>query len=195
MNKSGLNFKVDGEGPQAGIWQPDVSPDEYLTHSGSIVELAANGPLVLEELPFERGNDPLADSCLEKLADFLFSPASEYAPFKSGFKQRAVVLDDSDFFHFVKYSTEVEPHNRIDDDKGTVDEKTGVWYTEYLPSESILFSPLFIGKPHIQNNAFPSPAEVGPFIRKLDGQRTWIGGDRTTGKGQVMMHLLKNQEG
>lgn len=174
-------------------WNPNVSINEYSAHSINIVKISEAQPctMLLEEWPFKQQVETDSEKCLEKLADYLFPTTPEYLSFKTDFIKRAVVLNDSDFFHFVQYSTEVEPHNRIGD-KGTVDEKTGVWYTEYLPSESILYSPLFIGCPHIINNVFSNPTDVKTFIDKLDGQRTWLGGDRTTGKGRVMMHLLKS---
>ena len=185
-----IDDKADGK-PDGKPFSPDVPVNTYLARQENRVKLNDNGTLVLEELPFSHGDDPNAGPCLEKLAEMLFPDAPEYGPFKNGFPERAVILSDEDYFHFVRYATEVEPHNRIDDKTGTVDESTGVWYTEYLPSESILYSMLFIGPPRIQIDAFQNAGEVKTFVQKLAGQRTWMGGDRTTGKGRVMMHLLK----
>ncbi|MCF8090690.1 MAG: type III-B CRISPR module RAMP protein Cmr4 [Desulfotignum sp.] len=176
-------------------WYPSVPVDCYQAHSDTILQLSPNGSMILEELPFEKhGGEPSIDGCLDEIAARFFPSADEYAPFKDNFPKRVAILNDEDFFHFVKYATEVEPHNRMND-KGTVDETTGVWYTEYLPSESILYSTLFIGEPHIQNNGFQNATEVKTYIQKMNGCRTWIGGDRTTGKGRVMMYLLKELEG
>ena len=173
------------------IWRPSVSTNRYLSHTNSIVKISPNGLLILEELSFEQQNTDNPDQCLESLSDALFPGTLEYIPFKSDFPKRVVILNDTDYFYFVRYSTEVEPHNRIDD-TGTVDENTGVWYTEYLPAESILYSSLFIGQPRIQKDVFnDDAAKVKIFIEKVDGKRTWLGGDRTTGKGRVMMHLYK----
>jgi CRISPR/Cas system CMR subunit Cmr4 (Cas7 group RAMP superfamily) len=150
--------------------------------------------LVLEEFPFEK-NENNVDSFIEDLANRLFPLTKEYHSFKKDFIKRAVILNDEDFFYFAKYATEVEPHNRIDETTGTVDKMTGVWYTEYLPSESILYTCLFMGKPHIQLENFDDFNDVDKvkeYIHVLDQQRTWMGGDRTTGKGRVMMHIMKD---
>lgn len=187
-------LKVKGDNGKAELWDPFVIGNSYLAASDSLVQLAQGGVMVLEELTFEKSDSgPNIDVQLKTLADMLFPEAAEYAPFKNAFSKRAVILNDQDYFHFVQYATEVEPHNRIDDITGTVDERTGVWYTEYLPSESILYSALFIGKPRVQIDAFKDAGEVKAYIEKLNGQRTWMGGDRTTGKGRVMTHLLKEQ--
>ncbi|MFH1930162.1 MAG: type III-B CRISPR module RAMP protein Cmr4 [Pseudomonadota bacterium] len=192
VNKEILKVS-DGNGG-GKIWRPRVSTNRYLSHTDSIAKLSAEGLLVLEELPFKlQDTDDNPDRCLELLSDALFPGAPEYIPFKSDFPKRVVVLNDTDYFYFVKYSTEVEPHNRIDDTTGTVDEKTGVWYTEYLPAETIFYSSLFIGSPRVQKDAFKDAAGVKAFIERVDGKRTWLGGDRTTGKGRVMMHLYKKE--
>ncbi|RLC26370.1 MAG: type III-B CRISPR module RAMP protein Cmr4 [Deltaproteobacteria bacterium] len=176
------------------IWRPSVSINRYLSHTNSIVKISPNGLLILEELSFEQQNTDNGDQCLEFLSDALFPDTPEYIPFKSDFPKRVAILNDTDYFYFVKYSTEVEPHNRIKD-TGTVDENTGVWYTEYLPAESILYSSLFIGQPRIQKDIFnDDAANVKIFIEKVDGKRTWLGGDRTTGKGRVMMRLYKTNK-
>ncbi|MEE4356573.1 MAG: type III-B CRISPR module RAMP protein Cmr4 [Desulfococcaceae bacterium] len=189
LGKSPL-MSTEEDGKQK-IWTPSVIGNSYQAHEQNIVQISQDGTLILEELPFDMDNDPQAGPCLEKLADLLFPNTPEYFFFKGNFSKRAVILNDEDYFYFVKYATEVEPHNRIDDKTGTVDEKTGVWYTEYLPSESILYSSLFIGTPHIKTESFENSVQVKTFLQKLDGQRSWMGGDRTTGKGRVMIHMLK----
>lgn len=194
-NLSAVNKKMlmVSDGKRVGkIWRPSVSINRYLSHTNSILKTSPNDLLILEELSFEQQNTDNPDQCLESLSDMLFPETLEYIPFKSDFPKRVVILNDTDYFYFVRYSTEVEPHNRINEDTGTVDENTGVWYTEYLPAESILYSSLFICPPRIQKDVFnDDAANVKIFIEKVDGKRTWLGGDRTTGKGRVMMHLYK----
>lgn len=183
-NKSSLSV---GKEENKREWEPCLNPGNYQAHSNSIVDISNHKILVLEEHSFSKDTEGI-DNCLETLANMLFPPVLEYKPFKENFPKRVAILNDSDYAYFVKYATEVEPHNRIDDNKGTVDEN-GVWYTEYLPSESILYAPLFIGKPRIQNGVFSDEKEVKKFISGVNEYRIWLGGDRTTGKGRVMMHL------
>lgn len=190
-NKKRIAVTHGGEG-----WNPTVLKEQYLAHSKSMADISNNSVLILEEFDFKKEKDSnnYIDKLLEGLADTLFPNLPEYKPFKDNFAQRVVILNDSDWIYFVKYSTEVEPHNRIDDKTGTVDKKTGVWYTEYLPSESILYAPLFIGKPRVNKEFDNCPNKVNAYIQQLNGKRTWLGGDRTTGKGMVMTHFYNIKE-
>lgn len=61
------------------------------------------------------------------------------------FMEHTVVVDDNDFAHFVKHSTQVSPRIKIDPKTGTVD-GTSLFTEEYLPPESLLYSILFFGK-------------------------------------------------
>jgi len=185
--KSSIFMESPDSASQPVIWDPNwVKRDKYLSHTKCMVNVPSNNRLVLEEIPFEKDGAKNIDGCLKVLAEDLFPAAGEYDHFRSEFPGRAVVLNDADYIHFVRYATEVEPHNRIGEN-GTVDEKTGVWYTEYLPSESILYTPLFIGRQRIRNGAVMEAEEVGKLISGVEGRRSWLGGDRTTGKGRVMM--------
>ena len=51
------------------------------------------------------------------------------------------MLSDNDFRDFVTLSTEVIARTKMDPKTGTVDKNIGgLWYEEYLPSDSILYS-------------------------------------------------------
>lgn len=182
-DKGKITVTADGNS-----WNPTILSNQYLAHSRSMVDISNNSVLILEEFDFKKDTSNNIDRLLEDLAGTLFPNLPEYKPFKDNFARRVVILNDSDCIYFVKYSTEVEPHNRIDEN-GTVDKRTGVWYTEYLPAESILYAPLFIGKPKVNKEFNDNPNEVNTFIKTLNGKRIWLGGDRTTGKGMVMVHF------
>ena len=67
-------------------------------------------------------------------------------------KKSLVVLSDDDFRDFVTLSTEVIARIKMDPKTGTVDKKIGgLWYEEYLPSDSILYS-LTLTSPIFQEN-------------------------------------------
>ena len=60
------------------------------------------------------------------------------------------MLSNNDFRDFVTLSTEVIARIKIDQKTGTV-QKGALWYEEYLPSDSILYS-LVLASPIFQEN-------------------------------------------
>ena len=135
-------------------------------------------------------------------------------------KKDLVVLSDDDFRDFVMLSTEVIARTRIDNTTGTV-ASGALWYEEYLPTDSILYSlalttPLFL---KIEGNSDPEKEEdekekkgcfyvsqqqdknqkeaekVMQFFEKGLPSIIQIGGNATIGKGIVRTHVHKNQGG
>ena len=78
-------------------------------------------------------------------------PSDEvYNYWREKIKGSLVVLSDDDFCDFVTLSTEVIARIKIDPKTGTV-QKGALWYEEYLPSDSILYS-LALTSPIFQEN-------------------------------------------
>ena len=182
---------VETDGP----WSPTIGKGSCLVYSTPIIN-ADDQHVVLEELLFNISSNPDTAKFIKSAAEHLFPACPEYKPFSEVFASRIVVLNDTDFSYFVTQRTEIEPHNRIDDETGTVDKKTGVWYTEYLPSESILYSCVFVGNPRTRNDdTFKKPQEISKYlVNNLEDCRIWMGGNRTTGKGRMMMHFWGLQQ-
>ena len=105
--------------------------------------------IVLEEYTFPVEHD---DAC-NKVANWIANnvlPAGvpSYDYWKKKMKKDIVVLSDDDFRDFVMLSTEVIARTKINSNTGTVQDGM-LWYEEYLPTDSILYSlalttPLFI---------------------------------------------------
>lgn len=120
---------------------------------------------------------------------------AEHGYFADHLKKYLVVLPDEDFGFFVRHSTSVEPHVRINDESGTAD-GTGLFYTENLPPESLLLSLVMAsqertatGKNHHQNGhaAARTAVELQAALRdRTHGKLLQIGGDATTGRGHVI---------
>jgi len=98
--------------------------------------------IVLEEYTFTaKPNDAttkfarwMKEKIADKMEDF----------WKEKIEKNIVVLPDEDFKDFVIMSTDVIARTKIDDKTGTV--ATGaLWYEEYLPTDSILYSIVFAG--------------------------------------------------
>lgn len=130
------------------------------------------------------------------IADWLKSnafPANFGFPgFAQKLARHLVVVSDLVFSHFVTHATLVEPHVKIDDVTGTVEEKL-FFYSENLPPESVLYCLAMVGRERRKGGR--TAEEVLKDLAILDGQLVQIGGDATTGRGLVVLHFAAEKNG
>ncbi len=206
-----------------GIKFVDIpSADTVPTNSDLIVKNDGNDKkIVLEEYTFPVMSDSTCDEVAKWIAGNVLptnDPSYNYLCDK--IKTNIVVLNDDDFRDFVMLSTEVIARTRIDNQKGTV-AIGALWYEEYLPTDSILYSlalttPLFI-KPKGNTDEEKEKDEearkgqfyVGKVVNKnqLEAEKVMnffkdglppiiqIGGNATIGKGIVRTHVYQNEGG
>lgn len=121
-----------------------------------------------------------------------------YAFFHDKLATDLVLLSDEDFSYFVRNATVVEPHVRINNETGTADDG-GLFYTENLPPESLLLAPVMASmerttdKIRGDKNRLDATTALkavlagdGNGFGGLGGKLLQIGGDATTGRGQVV---------
>jgi CRISPR-associated protein Cmr4 len=136
------------------------------------------------------------------LAENALPQDSAYEFFRDKLKDDLVLLPDDDFAYFVRNATVVEPHVRINDETGTA-ESGGLFYTENLPPESLLLAPLMVSKERstetrrngadamdaidVLETVLNGNAENKPGLNELLLQ---VGGDATTGRGQVVVRAV-----
>jgi CRISPR-associated protein Cmr4 len=157
--------------------------------------LLAQNKLVLESYAFET----LADTdALQKVAIWI---AKHGLPNDDGHKffhdkltADLVLLSDTQFSFFVRNSTVVEPHVRIDDASGTADDG-GLFFTENLPPESLMVSLAMASEERRKkgdggDNKETPQAIIGAITSTFDGTTIQIGGDATTGRGQVIVSFV-----
>ncbi len=109
--------------------------------------------------------------------------------FAEKFQNHLVLLPDSDFTFFVENATFVESHVRINDETGVADDG-GLFYTENLPPESLLISPLLASSSRNSDGDTIEADEVICKIRNVvDGKLVQLGGDATTGRGLVVARI------
>lgn len=112
--------------------------------------IVKDNKIVLEEYTFEVEE---TDDC-KKLVDWIAKnvlPSDDvYNYWRDKIEKSLVVLSDDDFRDFVTLSTEVIARIRINQETGIV-QKGALWYEEYLPSDSILYS-LALTSPIFQEN-------------------------------------------
>ena len=168
--------------------------------------LVKDNKIVLEEYTFSVERSDACNDAAEWIAKYVLPPDSSYDYWREKVKKDIVVLSDDDFRDFVTLSTEVIARTRIDNNKGTVVDGA-LWYEEYLPTDSILYSlalttPLFVDENKKKSTCFGTsgggPAknnkeaeEVMKFFADRLPDIIQIGGNATVGKGIVRTHVYQ----
>ena len=176
--------------------------------------------IVLEEYTFTVKSNDKCNKVANWIAKNVLPSDTSYHYWREKMEKDIVVLKDNDFRDFVMLSTEVIARTKIDNQTGTV-ASGALWYEEYLPTDSILYSlalttPLFL---KIDGNT-PQEKEVdekkkkgdfyvsqGSSKNQLEAEKVMnffadglpniiqIGGNATVGKGIVRTHVYQNQGG
>jgi len=157
-------------------------------------QLLADDKLILEAYALEARGEGQED--LGRIAEWLAEHAVPARPgfFKSKIQKHLVLLDENTFSHFVRHATVVEPHVRIDDETGAAQDG-GLFYTENLPPESLLVAPVMASRDRsgTQDDSGKDPLGAADILthlsRGIDGQTIQVGGDATTGRGQVVVRF------
>lgn len=155
-----------------------------------------NQPLHLEAFELTAISSAELAEIAQFLADKALPKGDAYAFFREKLKTDLVLLPDEDFGYFVKNATVVEPHVRIDNITGTASEG-GLFYTENLPPESLLLAPLMATAERSGKGAMPAEAVLAAVLKGneglkgLNGQLVQVGGDATTGRGQVIITAVE----
>ncbi len=194
---------------QAGIavdWSvPTVSQNKALSASVSLLLDKTKQQINSEAFEFPAE----LDEKLKAIAQWIATHAlggSGNSFFADKFKADLVLLNDTDFAHFVRHAMVVEPHVRIDDESGTADDG-GLFYVENLPPETLMvglaqasIERFKKGQPH---RRFKCPAQCtggagarclpvpGRRLPGIGGKLLQIGGDATTGRGLVMVQAAQ----
>ncbi len=185
-------------GDKASWSVPTIEQGHFLIPSASLDRLTsgattADRRLVLESFEFTYVAADETASIAKWLAEHVMPSSAEYAFFRGKLSKDLVVLNDGDFSHFAKNSTIVEPHVRIDDNTGTAKDG-GLFYAENLPPESILAGQILASVERRKGSSTRASDVMLRLVNNaIDNRLVQIGGDATTGRGQVLIHLA--QEG
>jgi CRISPR-associated protein Cmr4 len=178
---------------QLGVPGMPALPESVATGTCCVAnsKLLAGDKLHLEA--FEYTNAPATASALAAvarwLADNALSTEEAHAFFRDKFARDLVLLSDEDFTWFAKNATVVEPHVRIDNDTGAA-AKTGLFYTENLPPESLLLGSLMTSRERSGKGELAAEAVLAQVTGAIDGKLLQVGGDATTGRGLVSARVL-----
>lgn len=178
---------------QLGVPGMPALPESVATGTCCVAnsKLLAGDKLHLEA--FEYTNAPATASALAAvarwLADNALSTEEAHAFFRDKFARDLVLLSNEDFTWFAKNATVVEPHVRIDNDTGAA-AKTGLFYTENLPPESLLLGSLMTSRERSGKGELAAEAVLAQVTGAIDGKLLQVGGDATTGRGLVSARVL-----
>ncbi len=163
---------------------PEANTEIALVNTNS--EVHYNNTIVLEEFSFDARPDKQVDTIAEWFAQYALPDlGASYWPNKM--KRSFVILPNDVFRDFVLYATEVITRVRIDRQKKTVD-KGALWTEEHLPSDTLLYVPLYATKAR-KKNSLITEEQVLTQIKTLNNTYLQLGGDETVGRGLVRVRL------
>lgn len=172
---------------------PSVSEGKCLATNGSSV--TANSKVVLEEFSFTTQQDSLVDTIAAWLATNAIPAGVEYDYWRDKLKNSLIILPDDAFRDFVVNSTEVTTRVRILPDSKTVQDGA-LWTQEALPADTLMVSAVTARRLRVSNGNRPDPFQTGSleevmaWLEENLPERLQIGGDETTGAGQVALRWL-----
>jgi len=184
-------------GAQATWKVEPVATGSTKTASSGAQSAVVNGRLILEAFDFEASEDANVKDIAQWLADHALPPGAEHAFFRAKLSADLVVLSDTEFGHFVRHATVVEPHVKIDDDTGTA-AKGALFYTENLPPETLLAGLILASverrKGKDTDGLMDAASVLKIVMRDAEGRQgladnvLQVGGDATTGRGLIVVH-------
>lgn len=143
--------------------------------------------IFLEEYPINFKTSGEIELIAKEIAEKVYGTGEEDF-MKNEFVKKLILVDDDTFRYFVTNATEVVPNIKIGDN-GTADSGS-LRYTEYLPSETIMYSTLIFEKSRKKDDLSDASIVKKEFIKiKKRISSVQIGGDETTGKGIVKLSL------
>ncbi len=151
--------------------------------------LLTGDKLTLEAFEYTASESSALKDVANWLADNALPQTPAHAFFRDKIKTDLVLLSDDDFGYFVRNATVVEPHVKIDDKTGTAKDG-GLFYVENLPPESLLIAPLMASQERSGKHETCAETVLSHVLKNLDGQLIQIGGDASTGRGQIIVSAL-----
>ncbi len=161
--------------------------------------LLSDGKLVLESYEFSP-SDKEASKSLKGIGKWLAQNAMPDSPayFRDKIEKHLVLLSETQFTYFVNNATVVEPHVKINDITGTATEG-GLFFTENVPPESLFVSLVMASQERKKKGANGDSLEAKDVMERLttsfDKRIFQLGGDATTGRGQVFVKFVGNAIG
>jgi CRISPR-associated protein Cmr4 len=167
-----------------------LSVSEGSARMGTKSAVVKGSSFIVEDLEYDAVPHPEVDALAGWLATEALPQTSAYKPFRDRLAGQLAVVHDDEMRFLTEHATEVVARIRISADTGTV-EKGALWSEESLPAESLLWTVALFGDEHGKKEKRQTAADLQKKFRELAKQRSRIrlGGDRTTGRGIVGVHV------
>ena len=184
-------------------FQHSITSTNHIPDGSNLV--VADNKIVLEEYTFDVTTNQAVNDLANWLSQQVLPADDECSYWREKMQTDLVVLSDDDFRDFVTLSTEVIARIKINQKTGTV-QKGALWYEEYLPSDSILYSlalttPIFrenddakgIFKLTDQNREerYDESEKVMEFFEDGLPPIIQLGGNATIGKGIIRTKIYE----
>jgi CRISPR-associated protein Cmr4 len=166
---------------------PKPAKETALVPPGS--DLVADGQLVLEEFAFTAQENAQVQTIAKWLARNALPEGDDvYGYWQKKLPRSLVILPEDDFREFVRFSTEVVTRVRLDPKKKTV-EPGALWTEENLPTDTLLYAPVFATKPRTpsDDHGLADAEAVLDFVQNQELKRVQLGGNETIGRGIVAL--------
>ncbi len=175
-------FKRDLElvGESGGFEVPSLNPKDAVVSENATLEV--NGKIIIEDLSLNARKQNISE---------IVNAISKISPVNIDENRIAIVHNDI-FSMLVQTATEIVARVRINANTGTVD--TGaLWYEEYLPSDTLMFSVIAVMEPRKKANDLSSANDVIKEFQKFNERYVQIGGNETVGKGFVKLKVIGDE--
>lgn len=180
---------------------PMLEKDAQCLVAGS--ECLQEKRVILESFEFGANINSELKEIAEWLSNNAFPQDESFNFFREKIRSDLVLLSDEDFGYFVRNATIVEPHVRISDASGTAEEG-GLFYTENLPPETLLLSLAMASRDREDGSKLTADQVIATVLEGksgdnlemsgIDGRMIQIGGDATTGRGQVFTSAVNSMQ-
>jgi CRISPR-associated protein Cmr4 len=140
--------------------------------------------VMLDEYAFDAEYNQAVSDLMNEIVELLPKTSNS-----KQLKKQVVVVSDDDFTDFVKNSTEVITRIKIDNTTGIVKEGA-LFNEEYLPSESILYSLIFVSDEHKADNISKKADDIKANLNNALPEIIQIGANMTLGKGFTKCKII-----
>lgn len=164
---------------------PEVEKDQIYLDPNSNIQV--NDKCIIEDIQLRAANSNYKE--LREQITNLLPPSKEYSALQRKLGKDLGIVSDDVFTSLVATTTEVLPGIRIDEDTGTAEEGA-LWYIEYLPADTLTYFLMLL--PSEMSEEYLAPASIIKELEKLNGKAIQVGGNATTGKGLMRLHLLES---
>lgn len=174
-----LDRKVDATIPST------IADDQIMVQENSMLKISDQ--VHLDELSFEMPESDLDNTTkiAAQIAEDLFVGDTDW---QTALTTRFAIVSDTVFSYFAEHGTEVRARIKVNDDTGVV-ERGALWYEESLPAETVLFGVVAADK------ARTGRKQDEDILSKLPDHRIQLGGNWSTGGGQVRWRMVGAKNG